>query len=150
MAVQKTFSPKKTANKLKKSLPNYSNIMRKITNRIEVEEVKKLNRSMRITFALNAHLCQQAENMLKSQWTRNNYAYPSLSELIRKGLQAYQNGEIEINLVERDKHTPKREITVRFSLNPNLLNFYYSLPEGQRTAIIEESLRVYLERLGAS
>ena len=112
--------------------------------------VKKLNRSLHITFALNAHLCQQAESMLKSQWTRNNYAYPSLSELIRKGLQAYQNGEIEINLVERDKHTPKREITVRFSLNPNLLNFYYSLPEGQGTAIIEESLRVYLERLGAS
>ncbi|KLL04325.1 MAG: hypothetical protein MRECE_1c091 [Mycoplasmataceae bacterium CE_OT135] len=148
MAAQKTFLAKKTANKPKKSLPNYLKTMRKITNRINVEEVKKLNRSMRITFALNAHLCQQAENMLKSQWTRNNYTYPSLSELIRKGLEAYQNREIEISLVERDKHTPKREITVRFSLNPDLLNFYYSLPEGQRTAIIEESLRNYLERLG--
>jgi hypothetical protein len=41
--------------------------MRKITKRINVEEVKQLNRSMRITFALNAYLCQQAENMLKSQ-----------------------------------------------------------------------------------
>lgn len=120
--------------------------MRKITNRIEVEEVKKLNRSMRITFALNAHLCQQAENMLKSHWTRQNFTYPSLSELIRKSLEAYQNQEISINPTERDKFTPKREITVRFSLNPDLLNFYYSLPEGQRTAIVEESLRVYLER----
>ena len=122
--------------------------MRKITKQINVEEVKQLNRNMRITFALNAHLCQQAENMLKSQWAQNNYTYPSLSELIRKSLQAYQEGEIEINLVERDKHTPKREITVRFSLNPSLLNFYFSLPAGQRTAIIEESLKVYLERLG--
>lgn len=122
--------------------------MRKITNRIDVEEVKKLNRSMRITFALNAHLCQQAENMLNSHWTQSNFTYRSLSELIRKGLEAYQNGEIKVNLVERDKFAPKREITVRFSLNPDLLNFYYSLPEGQRTAIIEESLRVYLERLG--
>ncbi|RHZ36149.1 hypothetical protein [endosymbiont GvMRE of Glomus versiforme] len=122
--------------------------MRKITKRINVEEVKQLNRSIRITFALNAHLCQQAENMLKSQWTRNNYTYRSLSELIRQSLMAYQQGEIDLNLTERDKFVPKREITVRFSLNPSLLNFYYSLPEGQRTAIIEESLRVYLERLG--
>jgi len=105
---------------------------------------------MRITFALNAHLCQQAENMLKSQWVQNNFAYGSLSELIRKSLEAYQKGEIKANLIERDKFAPKREITVRFSLNPSLLNFYYSLPEGQRTAIIEESLRVYLERLGRS
>ncbi|CAH1770764.1 5938_t:CDS:2, partial [Entrophospora sp. SA101] len=56
-----------TANKPKKSLPNYSTTMRKITKQINVEEIKQLNRSMRITFALNAHLCQQAENMLKSQ-----------------------------------------------------------------------------------
>lgn len=124
--------------------------MRKITNQTNVEETKKLNRSMRITFALNAHLCQQAENMLKSQWVQNNFAYGSLSELIRKSLEAYQKGEIKANLIERDKFAPKREITVRFSLNPSLLNFYYSLPEGQRTAIIEESLRVYLERLGRS
>ena len=122
--------------------------MRKITNQINVEETKKLNRSMRITFALNTHLCQQAENMLKSQWVQNNFTYRSLSELIRKSLEAYQNETININPTQRDKFAPKREITVRFSLNPGLLNFYYSLPEGQRTAIIEESLKVYLERLG--
>ena len=122
--------------------------MRKITNRINVEEVTKLNRSMRITFTLNAHLCQQAENMLKSQWTRDNYTYRSLSELIRQSLMAYQEKKIKINLLEREKNVPKREISVRFSLNPSLLNFYFSLPEGQRTAIVEESLKVYLERLG--
>ena len=61
---------------------------------------------------------------------------------------AYQEGEIEINLAEREKNVPRREIGVRFSLNPDLLNFYFSLPEGQRTAIIEESLKVYLEKLG--
>ena len=103
---------------------------------------------MHITFALNAHLCQQAENMLNSQRVQNNFTYRSLSELIRKSLEAYQNGEIKVNPAQRNKFTPKREITVRFSLNPGLLNFYYSLPEGQRTAIIEESLRIYLERLG--
>jgi hypothetical protein len=150
MAVQKTFSPKKTASKPKKSFKPYLTTMRKITNRINVEEVTKLNRSMRITFTLNAHLCQQAENMLKSQWTRDNYTYPSLSELIRRSLMAYQEGKIKINLLEREKNVPKREISVRFSLNPSLLNFYFSLPEGQRTAIIEESLKVYLERLGMS
>ncbi|CAI2180943.1 665_t:CDS:2 [Funneliformis geosporum] len=61
---------------------------------------------------------------------------------------AYQAQEISLNPSERDKFAPKREITVRFSLNPDLLNFYHSLPVGQRTAIIEESLRVYLARLG--
>ena len=79
---------------------------------------------------------------------QNNFTYRSLSELIRKSLEAYQNETININPTQRDKFAPKREITVRFSLNPGLLNFYYSLPEGQRTAIIEESLKVYLERLG--
>jgi hypothetical protein len=66
--------------------------------------------------------------------------------LIRKGLQAYQEGEVKVNSTERDKHAPKREITIRF-FNADLLNFYYSLPYSQRTAIIEESLRGYLERM---
>jgi len=69
-----------------------------------------------------------------------------LSELIRKSLQAYQDGVININSTERDKHAPKREISVRF-FNTDLLNFYYSLPYSKRTAIIEESLRGYLERI---
>jgi hypothetical protein len=67
MVVPKTFSLNQKARKPRKFLSNYLTIMRKITNRIEAKEVKKLNRSMRITFALNTHLCQQAENMLKSQ-----------------------------------------------------------------------------------
>jgi hypothetical protein len=66
--------------------------------------------------------------------------------LIRKSLQAYQEGEIGINLTERDKHAPKREVSVRF-FNTDLLNFYYSLPYSQRVAIVEESLRRYLERV---
>jgi len=64
-------------------------------------------------------------------------------------LRAYQKGEIVVNLIERDKHAPKREITIRFILVPDLLNFYYSLPYSQRTAIIEESLRGYLERMSS-
>jgi len=101
---------------------------------------------MRITFALNADLCQQAENWLNSQWVQQNFAFASLSELIRKSLGAYQNKETEINPTERDKHAPKREITIRF-FNTDLLNFYYSLPYRQRTGIVEESLRKYLEKL---
>ncbi len=104
---------------------------------------------MRITFALNANLCQQAENMLSSQWSQQDYTYSGLSELIRKSLRAYQEGEIVVNLIERDKNAPKREITIRFTLAPDLLNFYYSLPYSQRTAIIEESLRGYLERMSS-
>jgi hypothetical protein len=64
-------------------------------------------------------------------------------------LRAYQEGEIVVNLIERDKNAPKREITIRFTLAPDLLNFYYSLPYSQRTAIIEESLRGYLERISS-
>ena len=59
---------------------------------------------------------------------------------------AYQNGEVSINPTERDKHAPKREISIRF-FNTDLLNFYYSLPYSQRTGIIEESLRGYLGKL---
>jgi len=117
--------------------------MRKIKN--QVKSVKT-TRTVRITFALNADLCQQAENWLNSQWVQQNYTYKSLSELIRRGLQAYQERKVNINSTERDKHAPKREITIRF-FNTDLLNFYYSLPYSQRTAIIEESLRGYLGKL---
>jgi hypothetical protein len=117
--------------------------MRKIKSQIKPT---KTTRTVKITFALNADLCQQAENWLNSQWIQNNFAYSSLSELIRRSLQAYQDGEIKVNSTERDKHAPKREITIRF-FNADLLNFYYSLPYSQRTAIIEESLRGYLRRI---
>jgi hypothetical protein len=128
--------------------------MRKIKDNILSERLKiksqikstKTTRTTKITFALNADLCQQAENMLEAQWTQFDYTYSSLSELIRKSLEAYQEGGIGINTTERDKHAPKREVSVRF-FNTDLLNFYYSLPYSQRTAIIEESLRGYLERL---
>lgn len=118
--------------------------MRKIKSQIKTT---KTNRTTKITFALNADLCQQAENALEAQWTQLDYTYKSLSELIRKSLQAYQEEEIEINLIERDKHAPKREISVRF-FNTDLLNFYYSLPYSQRTGVIEESLREYLNKIG--
>ncbi|MDR1670295.1 MAG: hypothetical protein LBR43_01030 [Spiroplasmataceae bacterium] len=117
--------------------------MRKIKSQIKAI---KTTRATKITFALNADLCQQAENFLKSQLIRANYSYSSLSELIRKSLQSYQEGEIEINLTERDKNAPKREITIRFS-NIDLLNFYYSLPYNQRTAIIEKSFESYLDKI---
>jgi hypothetical protein len=91
-------------------------------------------------------VCQQAENWLNSRWVQKDFTYPSLSELIRKSLQAYQEGKIKINETRRDKHSPKREITIRFS-NSDLLNFYYSLPYSQRTAIVEESLSNYLEKM---
>jgi hypothetical protein len=118
--------------------------MRKIKNQAKTTKTAQADR---ITFALNANLCQQAENWLNSQRVQNNFDYPSLSFLIRKSLEAYQVGEININLVKRDKHAVKREITIRFSSSGELLNFYYSLPYTQRTAIIEESLRGYLEKL---
>jgi hypothetical protein len=59
MAVKKTFSPKKKANQPKQFLPNYLTIMRKIKSQIKP---LKATRTARITFALNANLCQQAEN----------------------------------------------------------------------------------------
>ena len=117
--------------------------MRKIKSQVKA---LKTTRAAKITFALNANLCQQAENWLNSQWSQHDYNYKSLSELIRKSLTAYQEGKININPNERDKHAPKREITIRF-FNTDLLNFYYSLSYSQRTAIIEESLREYLDKL---
>lgn len=54
--------------------------------------------------------------------------------------------KIKINLTKRDKHAPKREITIRF-FNTDLLNFYYSLPYRQRTGIVEECLKGYLKKL---
>ena len=117
--------------------------MRKIKSQVKIV---KTNRTNRITFALNADLCQQAENWLNSQWVHNDFTYRSLSDLIRKSLQTYQEGEIEVNPTKRDKHAPKREISIRF-FNADLLNFYYSLPYSQRVGILEESLRKYLEKL---
>jgi hypothetical protein len=121
------------------------NIFPKIKNQVKVV---KTGRAAKITFALNADLCQEAENWLNSQWVQNDFAYSGLSDLIRKSLQAYQVGEIGVNLTERDKHTPKRDITIRF-FNIDLLNFYYSLPYSKRVGIMEECLRGYLEKKGS-
>ena len=121
-----------------------SNIVPKIKSQVKKP---RTSQTTRITFALNASLCQQAENILKSRWSQNDYTYKSLSELIRKSLTAYREGKINVNPTERDKFAPKREITVRFGLVPDLLNFYYSLPYSQRTAIVEESLSAYLDKM---
>ena len=141
MAVKKIFLRGQKQLPPKKFFSNYLTVMRKIksnifpkNNQVSQKENKKTSRAMRITFALNASLCQQAENMLNSQWSQQDYTYSGLSELIRKSLRAYQEGKIVVNLIERDKNAPKREITIRFTLAPDLLNFYYSLPYSQRTA----------------
>ena len=113
---------------LSKFLKNYSNTMRKINSNIlpfgskinndtsrfkvkvnhpPVSKSKspispKSNQTARITFALNANLCQQAENWLNSRWVQQDFTYPSLSELIRKSLTAYQEGKIKVNETRQD------------------------------------------------
>jgi hypothetical protein len=74
MAVKKTFFRGQKQLPPKKFSSNYLTIMRKIksnifpkNNQVSQKENKKTARAMRITFALNANLCQQAENMLSSQ-----------------------------------------------------------------------------------
>ena len=85
MVVQKIFLlTKRKALMLTKFLRNYLNIMRKINNdtslfkvkinnlstnkgKIKPKESPKTTHTSRITFALNANLCQQAENWLNSR-----------------------------------------------------------------------------------
>jgi glycine cleavage system protein P-like pyridoxal-binding family len=64
MGVQKTFLLEKKASQSKKYFKNYLKIMRKIKSQVKTT---KTNRTAKITFALNADLCQQAENMLEAQ-----------------------------------------------------------------------------------
>lgn len=121
--------------------------MRKIKIESNQSQLDETRRAIRFTLALNANLLQQAENLVRSQWSQQDYTYSSLSDLIKKSLQAYQQRKIKLKLELRDKKATKREITIRWS--GDLLNFYHSLPIGQRTAIIEGSLQVYLEKLGS-
>lgn len=118
--------------------------MRKIIKQLPKKNIQR-SQTSRLTFALNANLCQEAESMLKSLWSQNDFTYRSLSDLIRESLTAYQNGALAIDFNERDKFAAKKEITIRFASFPDLLNFYYSLPRSQRTAIIEASLKAYLD-----
>ena len=50
------------------------NIFPKIKSQVKPT---KTTRTAKITFALNADLCQQAENWLNSQWTQFDYTYKS-------------------------------------------------------------------------
>src|SRR2546421_12934503 len=142
MGARIIFLLKKKASQSRKFFKSYLTIMRKIKSQVKTT---KTTRIARITFALNANLCQRAENWLNSQWVQQNYTYSGLSELIRRSLAAYQAGGININLAERDKQAPRREVGIRF-LSPDLLNFYYSLPYRDRVGIVEECLRSYLEK----
>ncbi|CAI2195098.1 9412_t:CDS:2, partial [Funneliformis geosporum] len=107
-------------------------IKKSLHNKTDEKELNQLS-------AIKAEIIQLEKQLTNLQ--NQSQQQIQVAQIIQKSLAAYQAQEISLNPSERDKFAPKREITVRFSLNPDLLNFYYSLPAGQRTAIVEESLR---------
>lgn len=104
---------------------------------------QKMHQSSRFTLTLNSDLLTKVDNWLASQWAKGDLTYPSRSFLIRASLRAYQEGKIKLNFAERDAHGFKRETGIHWPAD--LLNFYLSVPEGKRTAAVEESLRVYFD-----
>lgn len=103
------------------------------------------NKSAKITFSLSATLLQELENFIRSRWTQGDYTYSNLSAVVRQSLVAYQNGKIKL-ATEKLNKIPKRNLTIRFT-SSDLLNFYYSLPFGHRTDILERSLISYWQKI---
>lgn len=104
-----------------------------------------LKTDSRITFALNVNIIQKAEKFLQGKWKQDDYTHASLSALIRASLQAYQQGKINLVKSLSNKNTPKKNFNMR--IDENLLNFYNSLPNGQRVKFIERALLTYLNRI---
>ena len=96
----------------------------------------------RITFACDQVLFEQVQTTLQQQHLAGDYSYPSVSEVIRQTLRAYQSG---MKLTQpRVKENPKRDVA--FRLADELLNFYNSLPSLAKTAVLERALASYYQQ----
>jgi hypothetical protein len=60
-------------------------------------------------------------------------------------LQAYQQDKITLVKLPSNKNTPKKNFNMR--IDGHLLNFYNSLPKGQRVRFIQRALLAYLAQV---
>jgi len=117
--------------------------------------VKRINNSTsppeqqsnKISFAFSAPLLKQIKDFLSSQWEQGNFTYSSTSHFIRQALTAYQQKKIKLDL-DFTRSKLKKEFTIRWPQSDLLLlDFYYSLPVGKRTTILEATTRTYLQMI---
>ena len=97
---------------------------------------------VKINFLLNANLIQEIRQWLTSQYRGGILHYGNLGEFARQALTAYQNKQIELDWSQRPQGK-KSNLSINFY--PSIYNFYYTLPHGQRTALIELCLLSYYQ-----
>lgn len=93
-----------------------------------------------ITIQCNTLLYTTLQNTIEAMHTGNDFAYTSVTDLIRAALKAYQGG---MELTELDQAGKKKQTSIR--VDNSLYKFYKSLPNQMRTKIIERAIRTFLK-----
>ena len=94
----------------------------------------------KITVRLSTMLIDTLRNIITSNKTGGNFEYTSVSDLLRKSLEAYKNG---MSLIAQRTKDEKKETSFRVS--KELKEFYLSLPENAKSEIIERAAYTYIK-----
>src|SRR4051812_34780759 len=89
------------------------------------------------TSFLDSFLLEKGRNFIKSQQLGSNYKFNSITDLISESLNQFQNKELEL-VGDRNLTNPRTNTS--FILTGDLIDFYLTLPKGQRVGILERCL----------
>jgi len=106
------------------------------------KEIINEDKGIHLTLLIDPELNVKIKNTLRAKWVGGDFKYTSFSQVVRVALEEYKNGKLKI--VEYGG-VGKKQVSVRFP--KELLNFYNTIPRGQRSFIINSLLNTYLKKL---
>ncbi|KLL05270.1 MAG: hypothetical protein MRERV_3c099 [Mycoplasmataceae bacterium RV_VA103A] len=97
--------------------------------------------NLTITPTIDQYLISQAKNFLKGKHLGGDYTYGSVSDLVRRSLELYQQQKLVLTTT-RNLTNPRQKVA--FYLTPPLATYYRNLPQRHRTEILERCLASFL------
>ena len=94
----------------------------------------------KITVRISSLLLDSLKNIITSNKAGGNFEYTNVSDLIRKALESYKDGMV---LVAQRPNDQKRETSFRVS--NELRDFYQSLPDNNKSEIMERAISTYIK-----
>lgn len=125
-AAAKAAKPKKQAKEREKPQGN--------NERPDLSETTGKN--VRVPLRLNDDICLEVNEAIEGMKATGDYSYLSLSDVVRESLRAYMNE----NIVLRDTAPKGRDSCRTVSFDPELHDFYKSLPNRGKKDILERCI----------
>lgn len=94
-----------------------------------------------IAIRCNSMLYNTIQNMLTASHASQDFTYTSVTDFVRRALEAYRDGMV---LTELDEKGEKMFTTMR--VDRVTRDFYRSLPDRMRVKILERAIRTFLKQ----